>query len=79
MSRYLLVPVDRGSNKSVILPKDIFKNYGICCTSDGLVQCGEEKFDIKFDDFVKDFTEENFLLSLIVFILDLFSKKGVFK
>ena len=56
MSRYLLVPVDGGSNESVILPKDIFKNYGngICCTSDGLVQCGEEKFDIKFDDFVKD-------------------------
>ena len=24
MSRYLLVPVDGGSNKSVILPKDIF-------------------------------------------------------
>ena len=60
MSRYLLVPVDGGSNKSVILPKDIFKNYGIYCTSDGLVQCSEEKFDIKFDDFIKDFTEEKF-------------------
>ena len=60
MSRYLLVPVDGGSNKSVILPKDISKNYGICSTSDGLVQCGEEKFDIKFDDFIKDFTEEKF-------------------
>ena len=60
MSRYLLVPVDGGSNKTVILPKHIFKNYGICFTSDGLVQCGEEKFDIKFDDFIKDFTEEKF-------------------
>ena len=64
MSRYLLAPVDGGSSKSVILPKDIFRNYGICCTSDGLVQCGEEKFDIKFDikfdDFIKDFTEEKF-------------------
>ena len=56
MSRYLLAPVDGGSNKSVTLPKDIFKNYGICCTSDGLVQCGEDKFD----DFIKDFTEEKF-------------------
>ena len=23
-------------------------------------QCGEEKFDIKFDDFIKNFTEEKF-------------------
>lgn len=60
MSRYLLVPVDGGATKDVILPSDIFKNYDVSRTSDGFIQCGNKKFKIKFEDFLKDFTEEKF-------------------